>query len=398
MKMTDNSLYQGQLYSFQDFRFVDGTSIPKILPILSLYKETDLNSNNQKFYVKANAMNLFRPNDTKVQRLATEVTAKQFLNTKNGHLIDVAASLRMDGYFVDKLPNPLLPIKDRFQDFSGTVGRFAPKIVANWSYPWLASFDTASLIIEPLAQLALSPHGGNDGRKIPNEDSGQVELYDNNLFSDNKFYGYDRVEEGLRGAFGLKTSLFFDNNMGITTLFGQAYNKHRQKEFTEVSGLRNGTSDYVGRTTFTLNNATSFNYRFRLNHDNFSRQRDDINVEYNHAPISGSIGFGSFNNKSDFLTFNRNTRVEQAIGTHRIIYTNGGLVLTKKLSMNGGFTKILTSKNVRNDKRFIGADGSLQYTGECVDWKLFIKREFTRNGDIRPDTMQGFELSLKTLN
>jgi LPS-assembly protein len=394
-KMTNNDLYQAQLYSFQDFRFNDGSSIPKILPILNLYKETDLNDNNQKFYVKANAANLLRRNDTSMQRLSTEVTAKQLLNSDNGNLIDVAASLRLDGYKVEKLPDPFLA-NDRNTDYSGTSGRIVPKIVANWSYPWLATLDKANFIIEPLAQIALSPHGGNNPAKIPNEDSSDIEIYDNNIFNDNKFSGYDRVEEGLRGAFGFKTSLMSDKGYGFSTLFGQAYNHHRQKEFQDSSGLKSGTSDYVGRATLHLSSTTNINYRFRLSRDNLSRQRSDINIEYNYAPIYGDIGISSFHNSPN-LILGRNSRVERTIGSHKILHSNGGMALTKKININGGFTKILTSRNVRADKRFVNAESALQYNGDCVDWRIFIKRDFTRTGDIRPDTVKGFELSLKTL-
>ena len=69
-------------------------------------------------------------------------------------------------------------------------------------YPWLITTGNSTHIIEPIAQI----YARNDEEfagQLPNEDSQSLVFDASNLFSRNKFSGFDRVEGGTRANVGM---------------------------------------------------------------------------------------------------------------------------------------------------------------------------------------------------
>ena len=82
-------------------------------------------------------------------------------------------------------------------DGKNTVERIYGVAGANVSWPFIKPIGAASLVLEPLAQIALSPvYKVNPN--IPNEDSASFEYDETNLFSVDRFSGFDLVEGGQR--------------------------------------------------------------------------------------------------------------------------------------------------------------------------------------------------------
>jgi LPS-assembly protein len=57
--------------------------------------------------------------------------------------------------------------------------------------------------LEPIAQIVARPNESRIGR-LPNEDAQSLVFDDSNLFSWDRFSGYDRVEGGVRGTYALR--------------------------------------------------------------------------------------------------------------------------------------------------------------------------------------------------
>src|SRR3546814_3789366 len=74
--------------------------------------------------------------------------------------------------------------------------------------------------LTPRVQFVASPPTTN--LEIPNEDARAVDLEDSNLFTLNRFPGYDRWEDGTRVTYGLEWALDLPKT-AIRTTIGQSY-------------------------------------------------------------------------------------------------------------------------------------------------------------------------------
>ncbi len=101
--------------------------------------------------------------------------------------------------------------------------------------------------------------------RLPNEDAQSLTFDANNLFSVNKFSGWDRIEGGGRANVGVQATTQFDRGGFINVLFGQSYQLFGLNSYTVggltntglESGLDKAASDYVGRISYQPNKTYS---------------------------------------------------------------------------------------------------------------------------------------------
>src|SRR5947209_17843658 len=101
----------------------------------------------------------------------------------------------------------------------------------------------------------------SDAGKIPNEDAQSLVYDTSNLFSVDKFSGYDRVEGGGRANAGVQATTQFDRGGAVKVLFGQSYQLFGMNSYavqdsinTGVdSGLQKPRSDYVASVAYSPN-------------------------------------------------------------------------------------------------------------------------------------------------
>ncbi len=93
-----------------------------------------------------------------------------------------------------------------------------------------------------------------------------------NLFSVDKFSGYDRVEGGGRANAGVQSTTQLDHGGTVTAVFGQSYqlfglNSYAVADATNTgisSGLDKPVSDYVGSLSYSPNHTFTFSTRARV--------------------------------------------------------------------------------------------------------------------------------------
>ncbi len=91
-----------------------------------------------------------------------------------GQMLTVQADVRGDVYHVSADP---LNGSDRF------ISRGIPYVAVDWRWPFISSSGNGhAFIVEPIVQGILQPYGGNPAG-IPNDDSADFELDDNNILS-----------------------------------------------------------------------------------------------------------------------------------------------------------------------------------------------------------------------
>lgn len=164
-----------------------------------------------------------------------------------------------------------------------TVGRVMPAIGLEYRYPFIGVQPWGTQTIEPIAQLIVRPNEGAIG-KLPNEDAQSLVFDDSNLFSVNKFSGWDRVEGGTRLNTGVQYTAQFNRAGTMNVLFGQSYQLFGTNSFAIAdsvntgvsSGLETKRSDYVARIAYQPDSIYSVISRFLLDEDSFRIRRVEI--------------------------------------------------------------------------------------------------------------------------
>src|SRR5262249_24449036 len=102
------------------------------------------------------------------------------------------------------------------------VARFMPTVGLEYRYHFIKVQSWGTQTIEPIAQVIIRPNETDVG-KLPNEDAQSLVFDASNLFSVNKFSGWDRVEGGSRLNAGVQYTAQFNQGGYFNALFGQSY-------------------------------------------------------------------------------------------------------------------------------------------------------------------------------
>jgi LPS-assembly protein len=284
-----------------------------------------------------------------------------------------------DLYYVNDVPDP--DPSDPNQD--GFTGRLFPQAMASWRYPLVMRDGKISTLVEPIVQTAVSPNGSNKSI-IPNEDSLAFELDETNLFSPNRFPGYDRVSSGKRVDYGVKTGLFDDKGRNISLFLGQSYSdRENQDSVAAGAGLDHKFSDYVGKLEINPNRFVDINYRFRIDSEELETRRSEIGFNVsdstkwgiggNYIFLDSAAANGEFNDREEIST---TTYVQ----LDDYWFFDGTII--RDLGLNSGTTK---------------ASSGLTYADECINVTLGFTKDFTRDAENEPDTTIFLRMSLKHL-
>ncbi|CAM3196338.1 LPS-assembly protein LptD [Asticcacaulis taihuensis] len=131
----------------------------------------------------------------------------------------------------------------------------------NISYPMYRKFKGFTAIIEPVAQLAVSPEA-QVSPYIPTEDSQSFEFDETTLFSFNKSSGFDIYEAGSRLNLGLRGELRFKSGLRVDGLLGRVLRNDIETQFMktvaingqsytyDASGLGSQNSDWIATGSF----------------------------------------------------------------------------------------------------------------------------------------------------
>ena len=163
------------------------------------------------------------------------------------------------------------------------------------SLPLIKQLQGGSLLLEPLAQLAVSPRSDPIliGRTVSgaplyfNEDSIAFELDETNLFRANKFPGFDLYEGGQRLNAGMRSSVTFDNGTNGAVLIGRSFRGKMDDVFPQRSGLRPTSSDWVVAAQANYAGMTLY-ARSRLDNLTATVRRLEAGVD-----VSNRFGVGS---------------------------------------------------------------------------------------------------------
>lgn len=204
---------------------------------------------------------------------------RQFVST-TGLVSTLSGLLRDDNYWADNVVDP-----NGTGETYDNVFIARPFAQANLltRYPLGRQGDGYQQLFEPIVAFTAAPTV-KPNAKQPIEDSLDVEFDETNLFSPNRFTGTDLIEGGSRVTYGARNAITSDNGARIDVFAGQSYTFNQNEDFPGQSGLRDNTSDYVGRIDFVPTTWIDLNYGARLDHTTFNPERQDARLSFG-API-----------------------------------------------------------------------------------------------------------------
>ena len=232
-------------------------------------------------------------------RASTEANWRRSIVDSYGQVFTPFASVRADVASADIKAQP--GVANFMTPGQTDVARIMPTVGVEYRFPFLNVQSWGTQTVEPIAQVVLRP----DERKIgvlPNEDSQSFIFDANNLFRDNKFAGWDRVEGGGRVNAGLQYTAQFNRGGFVNIVFGQSFHLFGQNSFavggptnTGIgSGLDKDRSDYVMRATYQPNTQLTLTSRFRFNENDFTLRRSEYEAAVNYGRWSTAVMYGNY--------------------------------------------------------------------------------------------------------
>lgn len=320
-------------------------------------------------------------------RLTQEAEWKRTFITPAGLIITPLLALRGDAIGANTNFDPTLA---GFAADSVRSEAFRAMATAGLELRWPILFSSTSSthILEPIAQVFMRNNERYAG-ELPNEDAQSFVFDATNLFSRDKFSGYDRVEGGTRANLGLRYSGNFDNSdWALYALAGQSFqlggvNSFGTSDFVNVgadSGLEDARSDYVAMIGTANSTGLSLAARGRFDKDDLDIKRGELEAQQSFKRLTVSAQYAYIAPQPAYGY----SEVRQEIKGSATARIN------TNWSVFGSGTYDLVSDTL------VRASSGLAYDDECFTYSMAYVQ--TRNpGEDKASHSIGFNISFRTL-
>lgn len=377
-------------WAFQGLRVDDvQRQIPIALPAIDARFRPDAPFLGGQVELQANSLSILRIDGQDTQRAFASGRWEMRRFTNMGQRLTFSAYGRGDVYHTNlsSRPEPVF-----YRGGNGWRVRGIGALAADAEWPLIGPLFGGTQRLTPRVQLVLTPPTPN--LSIPNEDARAVDLEDSNLFSLNRFPGYDRWEDSSRVTYGVDWALERPN-LTITSNVGQSYRLERQPSiFPQGTGLTDRLSDLVGRTRVRYGRLIDVTHRFRIDKDNLAVRRNELDLTVGTEQTYGQIGYLRLDRDVsaavEDLRDKEELRIAGRVKFARYWSAFGATVLDltdaeeDPLSLADGF------EPVRNRL-------GIAYEDDCIDIGLSWRRDYERIGDFRKGSTFSFRLALKGL-
>jgi LPS-assembly protein len=313
---------------------------------------------------------------------------RTFISTSTGLRLDPFLSLRVDGYSLsDVLTGTPAQISAGDRAVTDqTQGRALGYVGANLSYPLVKRWRDASVVLEPLVQLVVSPRVdqivvGHDASGKPvylNEDSVALEFDETTLFQPNKFPGYDLYEDGTRVNVAGRGSILWDDGRRASLLIGRSFRDRANPIFSKGSGLSERDSDWIVAAEAQPIREFSAFLRTRLDSDTLEVHRLEAGANVTTKWVRGYV---------------RYLKDDQGInGVPIKNFDVGGDV---NLTQHWGVSAYGNRDLIQN--AWVIRDLGVFYKDDCIRVDVFYRHEDVIIGRLGPSDQLSVRLTLATL-
>ena len=264
------------------------------------------------------------------------------------------------------------------------AGRVIPDASVEWRYPFVRNSDNWQQTIEPIAMLAVSPYNTNNKFQIPNEDSLDRQLDESNLFRDDRFTGYDRMDEGPRAAYGLQYGIYGNHGGRTTILLGQAYRLRGEDAPTPGYNTFNQMlSNPIGKIVIAPSQMVDLSYRFQLDASNLRKHVLD-EASFGIGPPIFRVGGSFLNVKAPPGQTEFPDRRQVGVNINSAFAPHWSVGLADVQDMEKGGGPLMSSV-------------SLKYDDECFTANLLWTDNHTSDRDFTAGQSIVLQLMFKTL-
>ncbi len=361
--------------------------VPVAMPLLDLAWVPRIAPLGGRVRIDANALSLFRTDGQDANRLVASARWDRRLYTRGGQQVTLTGLLRTDIYGVSDSAYADAPV---YAGRDGLRGRFVPLGAVDVAWPLAGPLGRGTQILTPRLQLVASSAGRNRG--LPNEDSRSIDLDDINLFAFNRFPGFDRWEGGVRLAYGLAWA-WTRPRLALSADIGQSLRLTDPEVLFPVgTGLSETLSDIVGRVTLRTGRLGSITQRFRLDKDDLTVRRSELDVTLGTDRTFASVGY---------FRFNRDIDLEDLVDQEEIRF-GGQFALFRYWSV---FASAIIDLTSTGEDPFTTNDGfqpvrhrvGFIYADECFDFRFTWRRNYIGNINAPLGNSFSFSLRLKNL-
>ncbi|ESQ78853.1 LPS-assembly protein LptD [Asticcacaulis sp. YBE204] len=275
---------------------VRDSTLPAVAPLVEAYWSPDQNILGGRLTLTAAGVSIIRKSNPAKEiainatgpvdsaRASLGLSWKREIITPIGLRVAPFVEARHDQYRIKDFDS------NQATDDSHGVSRNLSTAGIDLSYPLLRKFAGVTAIIEPIAQLAVSPRSETD-YYLTNEDSTAFEFDASTLFKANKSPGFDLYEGGKRLNLGLKGQLNFDSGLKISGLVGRSFRNEPELSYYRLytpnnvtyytydpTGLAGKKSDWVVQAEFDTGKGFRGYTRQRLDSEDGSVRRGETGV------------------------------------------------------------------------------------------------------------------------
>jgi LPS-assembly protein len=389
-RLTRTSYFSLSSWAFQTLRPGDPQGqIPLAVPVIDYRKRLNEPLLGGRVELQLNSLALGRTSGQDTQRAFAGARWDLRKLTSLGQEILFTGYARADVYHSSGagLTN-ILP----YRGTNGWSQRFLSAAAVEVRWPLIGPFAGGVQHLTPRLQVVASP--GTANLRVPNEDARAVDLEDSNLFSLNRFPGYDRWEDGTRITYGVDWG-FDAPNWRVNANIGQSYRfSSKLTLFPDGTGLSRKTSDIVGRTSVKYKNLVTLTHRYRLDKNNFAIRRNELDATLGSNQTYATIGY---------LRLNRNIGPQlEDLRDREEIRLGGRAQISKHWSVFGSTIIDLTDK--REDPLIL-SDGfdpirhriGFAYEDDCLRLGITWRRDYDATGDARRGNTFVLQLSFRNL-
>ncbi len=314
-------------------------------------------------------------------RLTGELDWRRAFTSTGGLRVEPFVNLRTDAYQVRDI---LTGVGSATR--SDNLARALATGGVDVTYPLFKRTKNATLILEPVLQLVGSPNAKQVviGRTpagdaiFLNEDSVAFEFDETTLFRPNKFPGYDLYEDGVRLNVAGRAGVMWDDGRRANFLLGRSFRTQENAVFTDRSGLRNKTSDWIVAADAQPMKGLSVFARARLDHVSLNVHRLEAG-----ANASSRFGNGFVRYLTDDFDINGVKRENLDLGGEVYLGKNYGVSVYGNRDLNRA--------------AWVIRDYGVFYRDDCLRVDVIYRREDTIIGRLLPSESVSVRLTLATL-
>lgn len=389
-RIDETSYFSLAGWAFQTLRQGDPQSqVPIALPVIDYRKRFANPILGGRAQIQVNSLAIERTGGQDTQRAFAAARWDLKKLTGIGQEITFTGYARGDVYHSDD--NALNPVAV-YSGNGGWQARAIATAAVDIKWPFIGKAFGGTQTITPRFQVVATPNLSNV--TLPNEDSRAVDLEDTNLFSLNRFPGYDRYEDNVRASYGIEWNLDRPN-LNVNTIVGQSYRLANNSNIVpEGTGLSERFSDIVGRTSVRFKDIVKFSHRFRLDKDNLAVRRNEVDV---------TMGSNDTYVQAGYLRLNRNIGPQlEDLNDREELRVGGRYQIDNYWSVFGSAIIDLTG---RREDPTSSSDGfepvrhrlGVAYDDGCLSLGVTWRYDYEDNGDAQRGSTFLFRLALRNL-